>query len=294
MTNPGRSAPRKDRDGYKNIRVVVKHAAEQSCRNIGQIPVRFPRCVVVTYPIAPGARIVGRDTEWLVRKVNRTATGALAIHCIGISEIVRDAETVFLSDIERGIEVLDAAETKLVPDASNEYRASRLFIESQLRRVPPTDEALYVGHKGAMDLVDFQLDPAAQALRQPRQRILIADAVGLGKTLEAGVLAAELIRRGRGKRILVATVKSVLTQFQKEWWSRFTIPLTRLDSAGIERVQARIPANHNPFHYYDKTIISIDTLKLNPSGMREIPFPRRYHDRPQPSSPGPYLRHRAP
>ncbi len=51
-----------------------------------------------------------------------------------------------------------------------------------------------------MDLMPYQLDPAKLALQRPRQRILIADTVGLGKTLEAGILMSELIARGKGKK----------------------------------------------------------------------------------------------
>ncbi len=216
----------------------------------------------MNHTIAPGARIVVRDAEWLVRRVDRTSTGKQAISAIGISELVRDREAIFLEELEATpIEVLKPEETALVLDESPAYRTSLLYMESMLRRKPPTDNLIYTGHQAAMDSVDYQFDPAIQALDQPRQRILMADAVGLGKTLEAGILVSELIRRGKGKRILVVALKSMLTQFQKEFWSRFTIPLVRLDSIGIQRIRSMIPTNHNPFYYFDRSIISIDTLK---------------------------------
>ena len=207
----------------------------------------------------PGARVLVRDAEWIVRRVDH-APGGYQVVCEGVSELVRGREMVFLSALDP-IEALNPAETRLVPDTSPQFIDSRLYIEALLRQAVPNDGAIHVGHTAAMNLVPYQLEPARLALSRPRQRILIADAVGLGKTLEAGILVSELIARGRGRRILVLAVKSMLTQFQKEFWNRFAIPLTRLDSVGIQRVRSRIPTNHNPFHYYDKTIISIDTLK---------------------------------
>ena len=210
---------------------------------------------------APGMRIVIRDAEWIVRRVDTSSDGGQQLRCSGISELVREKEGVFLSKLESNIQILKPEETELVTDNSSGYANSLLYIESLLRRRAINDDKIHIAHQGAMDSVPYQLDPALQSLKQPRQRILIADAVGLGKTLEAGILVSELIYRGRGKRILVLTQKSMLTQFQKEFWNRFTIPLTRLDSQGLQRVRNRIPTNHNPFYYYDKSIISIDTLK---------------------------------
>ncbi len=212
--------------------------------------------------IAPGARVRIRDAEWLVKRTDRTSDGGQVLDVVGLSELVEDQEARFLRELEEDtLEVIDPAETELQKDASPGFRQSRLYMESMLRKRAPTDEKLHVGHRAAIDQMSYQWTPALQALEQPRQRILIADATGLGKTMEAGILMSELMERGRGKRVLVVALKSMMTQLQKEWWSRFTIPLVRLDSRGIQRIRQRIPANQNPFYYYDKTIISIDTLK---------------------------------
>lgn len=209
---------------------------------------------------APGMRAIIRDEEWMIKKIDKNSLGNKTLHCVGISPLVKDKEAIFLTDLE-DIQIVNPAEVKLVPDISPFYKKTLLFLESQWRQKIPTDANLHVGHRAAMDLMPYQLDPAKLSLQRPRQRILIADTVGLGKTLEAGILMSELIARGKGKRILVVTVKSMMTQFQKEMWNRFTIPLVRLDSSRIQKIRASIPSNYNPFFYYDKTIVSIDTLK---------------------------------
>jgi len=210
---------------------------------------------------APGQRVVIRDAEWIIKDVERSSYRGVCLSVTGLSSIVRDVEARFLSDLEDNITILNPVDTKLVQDVSGNFADTRLYLDTLLRDTPSHGAQVIHGTRGAMDLIPYQVDPARMALSEPRSRILIADAVGLGKTIECGILLTELIARGRGKRILVVALSSMLTQFQKELWSRFSIPLVRLDSAGITRVKNRIPANYNPFYYYDKTIISVDTLK---------------------------------
>lgn len=209
---------------------------------------------------APGMRLIIRDEEWMIKKIDTNEIGEQALNCIGISPLVKDKEAIFLTDLEK-IEAVDPTKVKLVKDESPRYTKSLLYLESQWRQKNPTDKNIHIGHKAAMDLMPFQLEPTKISLNRTRCRILIADTVGLGKTLEAGILMSELIIRGKGKRILVVTSKSMMTQFQKEMWNRFTIPLVRLDSHKIQKIRASLPSNYNPFFYYDKVIVSIDTIK---------------------------------
>lgn len=214
------------------------------------------------YP--PGAQVVVRDEEWLVRNVAHSAYDGYRLEVVGVSEFVRDQEAVFFTELD-DVELMDPRSTQLIADDSPNFRRSRLFLEAVLRKtpLPQSERGLALADSFLLDALPYQQRPAQLALsgENLQPRMLIADVVGLGKTLEIGLTLAELIRRGRGERILVVTPQHVLEQFQHELWTRFAIPLIRLDSAGVEKVQREIPAGRNPFTYFKRVIVSIDTLK---------------------------------
>ncbi|WP_374985229.1 DEAD/DEAH box helicase [Streptomyces fradiae] len=211
-----------------------------------------------------GAQVLVRDEVWLVRNAVPTADDGTRVEVVGVSDFVRDQEAVFFTGLDT-VELIDPRDTRLIADDSPTYRRSRLFLEAVLRRtaLPQSERRLALADSFLLDPLPYQRRPAELALSGAnlRPRLLIADVVGLGKTLEIGLTLAELIRRGRGERILVVTPQHVLEQFQHELWTRFAIPLVRLDSVGIERIQREIPAGRNPFTFFKRVIVSIDTLK---------------------------------
>lgn len=213
--------------------------------------------------IAPGSRVIVRDLEWQVVEIERQAMGTQAIvRCIGRSELVRDRPAAFHSGLD-DIQPEDPTNTKFVLDESSSGLESRLVLESVVRRTPlPISHTdLSVGQAMLADDLPFQREPFRAAMAQLQPRLLIADAVGLGKTIEVAMLLAELQRRGRARRILAVVPRHILDQVQHELWCRAGIPLVRLDSDGIQRLRQRIPAGRNPFAYFDRVIVSIDTIK---------------------------------
>ena len=180
--------------------------------------------------LAAGARVEIRSEAWMVRSARRERSGGQAVRVVGLSPLVKDKEATFLTKLD-DVKVLRPEETTLRVDDSKQFTKTRLYLKSMLRRSPVSDRKIHLAHEAAINPAEYQLRPAYRALDLPRPRFLMADGVGLGKTIEVGALLTELIRRNRGRRILVVAMKSILAQFQEELWARFTIPLVRLSRA---------------------------------------------------------------
>jgi len=210
-----------------------------------------------TQNVTPGIRINLRGEDFIVTNRDRDI-----IDAEGISELVYGQSFQFDLRLEN-YRVIKPEETELKADDSTHYRQTKLFLETIFRNSSHYSEFIEIAHKAAIRGANYQYESTIKALSLPQPKMLIADAVGLGKTVQVGIFLAELIRRGKGKKVLVVTPKSILAQFQQEIWARFAIPLVRLDSQGIARIKMEIPSNKNPFDYYNKVIVSIDTLKNN-------------------------------
>ncbi|MBT8507418.1 hypothetical protein AZH53_03110 [Methanomicrobiaceae archaeon CYW5] len=113
----------------------------------------------------------------------------------------------------------------------------------------------------AVQVEDYQLYPVLKALAMPRTNLLLADDVGLGKTIEAGLIAQELIRQKRIRRMIIICPSSLQIQWQDEMKEKFNIDFTILDSAQVFRMQREVGVDANPWKMYPRIIVSMDYLK---------------------------------
>ena len=102
----------------------------------------------------------------------------------------------------------------------------------------------------------YQLEPLRKALLLPRVNLFIADDVGLGKTIEAGLIARELLLRKKVREIVVACPPSVLSQWQEELETRFGLPFEILDKEHVLRVRRERGYGVNPWTTHTRFLIS--------------------------------------
>ena len=123
--------------------------------------------------------------------------------------------------------------------------------------VTATDPNLFQAPFRAGIRIDaYQLEPLRKALRLPRVNLFIADDVGLGKTIEAGLIASELLLRRRTREIVVACPPAMLYQWKDELESRFGLTFEILDRAYIERIRQARGYGVNPWTTFPRFLIS--------------------------------------
>ncbi len=107
----------------------------------------------------------------------------------------------------------------------------------------------------------YQLVPLLMALRLTTVRLLIADDVGIGKTIEAGLIARELIDRGEVARLAVLCPPHLVEQWQGELQNRFNLQAVALTSASASRIERDLPHGVGLFDQHPIVVVSLDYIK---------------------------------
>lgn len=123
--------------------------------------------------------------------------------------------------------------------------------------VTATDPRLFQApFRAGIRLDAYQLEPLRKALLLPRVNLFIADDVGLGKTIEAGLIARELLLRKKVRDIVVACPPSMLLQWQEELDARFGLPFVILDKAYMQHIRRERGFSVNPWGTHTRWLVS--------------------------------------
>lgn len=123
-----------------------------------------------------------------------------------------------------------------------------------------------------IDLHAYQLEPALAVLDGLATRLLLADEVGLGKTIEAGLIVSELRAREQAARTLILTPAGLRDQWARELRERFSIDAAVVDAALVRRALAQVAAGTNPWSIWPVIVVSLDFVK-RPEVLRALaPF----------------------
>lgn len=214
------------------------------------------RCTVPAHHLEPGAVVRVRGERWHVLRVV-TYESCIVAELAGADRDNHGAIARFILPFE---------EIDRVPTPSPlPKRVRPVVFRSVARRVlssaVPAWTSLRAAAKARVTLLPYQLEPALAMTRGLSCRFLLADAVGLGKTIQAALLIAELLARDRDSRILIVTPAGLREQWRDELRDRFGIEAEVIDAAALARATAALPAGVNPWAVPGVVLTSIDFVK---------------------------------
>jgi SNF2 family DNA or RNA helicase len=191
-------------------------------------------------------------------------------------------------EIEPGARVVHRGRPELPrPDGFDEPESFAAFLDAvRWGAISSADSSsLQSPFRSGVTIENYQLEPVVRAIKMPRVNLLIADDVGLGKTIEAGLVLQELLLRHRIQNVLVVCPASLNTKWQDEMREKFGLDFVIIDSEAMKRLRRERGLHVNPWTHFPRLITSMDYLKREAPlrlfretlpGPNEPTYPRRH------------------
>jgi superfamily II DNA or RNA helicase len=208
--------------------------------------------------VRPGNRVRARGLIWDVLEVDHADAGArIGLRCVAGD--MAGLEWEVYAPPER-LDVVDATFDPRRPVALSTWRTMH---QAHILSALSGETSAVARNPGRVQVEPYQLVPLMRALDLPRPRLLLADGVGLGKTIQAGMIAAELIARRRAHRILIVVPSGpLLMQWEQETRLRFGLKFTLVTSAAeLWDVRRSHELGANPFDAISLCITALDFAK---------------------------------
>ena len=203
----------------------------------------------------PGVLVRARGREWVVQPDSNTE--CLRLRPLGGSD----------EDIITLIPALEPLPPALAvfpwpdPQRPGTHDAARLLRDALRLKLRAGAGPFRSFGNIAVEPRGYQLVPLLMALRLPTVRLLIADDVGVGKTIEAGLIVRELLDRGEIGRIAVLCPPHLVDQWQRELASSFHLRAVALTSATVNRLERELPHGASLFDQHPVVVVSLDYIK---------------------------------
>ena len=217
-----------------------------------------------------------RGQQWVVSELSiaalpndelaaATLPGKTLVTLTSVSEDDLGEELTVVWEVEPGRAVIPSGALPDVPEpkAWDDPQTLGALIDAvRWGSVASADvTTLQAPFRAGIQIKDYQLEPVAKALRMPRVALLIADDVGLGKTIEAGLVAQEMLLRHRARRVLVVCPASLTIKWREEMLDKFGLDFVILDAAALKELRRTHGLQANPFTVYPRMIISLPWLR---------------------------------
>jgi superfamily II DNA or RNA helicase len=207
--------------------------------------------------LLPGTEVEVRGLRWEI--VFSQSLGTQTLYRLrGLHGAFKGEEVELLSPFE----TIRPTYRELDPEHAGPIRNWLLYHQAFLLEQALGPTALLAVQPGRLKLEPYQLVPVLRAVRMSRVRLMLADSVGLGKTIQAGLVLTELMARRLAHRVLIVSPAGpLLEQWETEMSERFGLRLDILDRARLEEIRRGTELGANPFDHVPLALVSMDFLK---------------------------------